>query len=117
MIKLSDIKKNSAKEIILSSGITVTIRNILTVSEQMDLGLAEIATWKQEDMAKNLPMIAFKLITNRDVCDDENKILDVTYENFSTMPISFDDMNAIIGSCESIQPKENLEKKNIGEIL
>ena len=111
MVKLSELSNQTTIDITLSLWIVLTVKKSLTVQEQMGLWLAELTNLPKEEMAKNIPEIVFKLITDWNIEDDEWKKLELTIENFMKLPISFPEINDVLMSCDSF--KQDHEKKNI----
>ena len=112
MVNIKELMKNSDKTIMLSNEIEINIKSKLTIKEQQEImGAYNDKWWAWLDSAIN---IAYKLVNSWNV-EDDNWPLELSIENFSSLPLSFDDINKIISESGIIKVETKEKKKNIEE--
>ena len=101
MPKISEFRKKKTIELPSLKGAKVTVYTSLLVGET-----EEMLSGDQNDFQKGVSMLG-KLIIDWNLCDDDDKKLNITLENIKKLPVN--DVNHIVGELgEFFDPKKVL---------
>ena len=93
MIDIKDLMKDGTKHLTLSNGIEVDIKAKLSIKEQQEI-MGSYTKGITDELGSAIDM-AFQLIKSWNL-EDDNQPVELTFEIFSSLPLSFEDVNKIV---------------------